>query len=69
MSEVGGKSRPRLPMISIILMLIFMAGGSCALLIEWPPGPAHLDWGVWLVVYFGYVYIILAALFYVKTGR
>jgi hypothetical protein len=61
--------KPRLPVISILLMAIFLVGGSVALVVEWPPGPAHLDWGVWIVVYFGYVYVIAASVFYVLTGR
>lgn len=61
--------KPRLPWISILLMAIFLVGGSVALVLEWTPGPAHLDWGVWIVVYFGYVYIIAASVIYVLTGR
>ena len=61
--------KPRLPVISILLMAIFLLGGSLALVVDWPPGPAHLDWGVWIVVYFGYVYVIAASVFYVLTGR
>ncbi len=61
--------KPRLPWISILLMAIFLVGGSVALVLDWPPGPAHLDWGVWIVVYFGYVYVIAASVFYVLTGR
>lgn len=61
--------KPRLPVISILLMAIFLVGGSTALVVDWPKGPAHLDWGVWLVVYFGYVYVIGASVFYVLTGR
>ncbi len=61
--------KPRLPVISILLMAIFLLGGSVALVVDWPPGPAHLDWGVWIVVYFGYVYVIAASVFYVLTGR
>jgi hypothetical protein len=60
---------PKLPWISILLMAIFLVGGSVALVVDWPPGPAHLDWGVWTVVYFGYVYVIAASVFYVLTGR
>ncbi len=60
---------PRLPWISILLMTLFVTGGSLALLVDWPPGPANLDWGVWIVVYGGYLYLIAAAFFYVKTGR
>jgi len=61
--------RPKLPKISLALMAVFLIGGSAALLVEWPPGPANLDWGVWIVVYFGYAYVVGASLFYVKTGR
>ncbi len=60
---------PRLPRVSIALMVIFLVGGSIGLLVDWPAGPANLDWGVWLLVYGGYVYVIAAALFYMKTGR
>ncbi len=50
-------------------MGIFLLGGSCMLLVKWPPGPANLDWGVWILAYFGYVYVIVAAIFYVKTDK
>ncbi len=61
--------RPRLPRVSIALMVVFLVGGSLGLLVDWPPGPANLDWGVWILVYGGYLYVIAASLFYVKTGR
>lgn len=61
--------RPRLPVFSLVLMTIFLVGGSVALVVDWPPGPANLDWGVWIVVYFGYAYVIGASIFYVLTGR
>ena len=61
--------RPRLPVVSLVLMAIFVFGGSLALVVKWPPGPAHLDWGVWVVVYCGYPFVVAASLFYVKTGR
>jgi hypothetical protein len=50
-------------------MAIFVFGGSLALVVNWPPGPANLDWGVWVVVYFGYVFVVAASIFHVKTGR
>jgi hypothetical protein len=59
----------KLPVISMLLMAIFLVGGSVALVLDWPQGPAHLDWGVWIVVYFGYVYVVAASVFYVLTGR
>ncbi|HSF17492.1 MAG TPA: hypothetical protein VLK65_18255 [Vicinamibacteria bacterium] len=61
--------RPRLPVFSLVLMAIFLVGGSVALVVDWPPGPANLDWGVWIVVYFGYPYVIAASIFYVLTGK
>ena len=69
--EKGGVKikKPELPIVSILLMAIFIIGGSIALVLEWPPGPANLDWGVWIVVYFGYLYIIAASIYYVKKGR
>ena len=60
---------PGRPVISFLLMSIFLIGGSLVLTTSWPPGPAHLDWGVWLLSYFGYLYVIGAALYYVRTGR
>jgi len=73
-SALSGKRRtpikkPELPLLSIFLMAVFLVCGSLILLAEWPPGPANLDWGVWILAYFGYLYIILAALMYAKTGR
>jgi hypothetical protein len=61
--------KPRVPVVSLVLMAIFLVGGSIALVVDWPAGPAHLDWGVWVVVYFGYVYVVAASIFYVLTGR
>jgi hypothetical protein len=53
----------------MLLMAVFVIGGSVGLLVRWPPGPANLDWGVWLLVYGGYFYLVAAALFYARTGR
>ena len=61
--------KPKLPWISLLLMGIFVVGGSLALVMKWPPGPANLDWGVWTVAYFGYFYVVAASLFYVKKGK
>ena len=60
---------PPLPRVTIGLMIAFVVGGSLALVTDWPAGPANLDWGVWLLVYGGYLYIIASALFWVRTGR
>jgi selenophosphate synthetase-related protein len=59
----------KLPVVSILLMSIFLVGGSIMLVVKWPPGPANLDWGVWLLAYFGYIYVIAASLYYVKKGN
>ena len=59
----------RVPIISMILMAIFLVGGSIGLLADWPAGPYNLDWGVWVVLYGGYGYVIGAAIFHARTGR
>ena len=59
----------KLPWVSIILMALFLLGGSVALVVKWPSGPANLDWGVWILGYFGYAYVIVASLYYVKKGK
>ncbi len=59
----------RVPIVSMILMGIFLVGGSIGLLVDWPAGPYNLDWGVWVVLYGGYGYVIGAAIFHARTGR
>ena len=59
----------KLPLISIALMVVFVVGGSLMILADWPPGPFNLDWGVLILCYGGYAYLIGAAIFYVKTGK
>lgn len=59
----------RVPVISMILMAIFLVGGSIGLLLDWPAGPYNLDWGVWVVLYGGYGFVIGAAIFHARTGR
>ena len=59
----------RFPIVSLILMAIFLVGGSIGLLVDWPAGPANLDWGVWVVLYGGYGFVIGAAVFHARTGR
>ena len=60
---------PPVPKVTLLLMRLFIIGGSAGLLMRWPAGPANLDWGVWLLVYGGYFYLLAAALFYARTGR
>lgn len=50
-------------------MILFLVGGSLMLVVDWPAGPANLDWGVWLLCYFGYLYVIAASVFYVVKGK
>ncbi|MFC1639895.1 hypothetical protein ACFL3B_03930 [Gemmatimonadota bacterium] len=59
----------KLPIVSIILMIVFSLGGSLMILVDWPAGPANLDWGVLILCYGGYAYLIGASIFYVKTGK
>lgn len=59
----------KLPIISIILMSIFFLCGTLVLFIDWPEGPAGLDWGVWLFGYGGYLYVIGAAIYHAITGK
>ena len=59
----------KLPKVSILLMILFLLGGSLMLVVDWPAGPANLDWGVWLLCYFGYLYVIAASIFYVVKGK
>ncbi|MFQ6037525.1 MAG: hypothetical protein ACE5LV_02795 [Candidatus Aminicenantales bacterium] len=63
------KPGPRFPVVSALLMGVFLGAGSLALVWKWPPGPANLDWGVWILAYFGYLYVIGASLFYVRKNR
>lgn len=67
--EMAENSGVKLPVISIVLMLIFLVGGSLMIMLDWPPGPANLDWGVLILCYFGYAYLVGAAIFYVITGK
>ena len=59
----------KIPFVSICLMIVFLLGGSLILVVKWPQGPANLDWGVWILNYFGYIYLIAATLYYVKKGK
>lgn len=65
----GQRSGYRVPVVSLVLMGVFLVGGSVGLVVEWPAGPGNLDWGVWTVVYGGYLYVVAAALFHARTGR
>jgi len=62
-------NRVRLPLVSITLMVLFVVGGSVMLLVKWPAGPGSLDWGVLILCYLGYVFLMAASLLYVKTNK
>ena len=68
-AEPGRDEGSRVPVLSMILMALFLVAGSIGLLAEWPAGPGNLDWGVWVVLYGGYVYVIGAAILHARTGR
>ena len=59
----------KLPLVSITLMIVFALGGSLMILVDWPPGPFNLDWGVLILCYGGYAYLVGAAIFYAMTGK
>ena len=66
----AGPAEPsRVPFVSMILMAVFVVGGSVGLLVDWPAGPGNLDWGVWIVLYGGYAFVIGAAILHARTGR
>ena len=68
-ASVRPEEPSRVPVVSMILMGIFLLGGSIGLLVDWPAGPGNLDWGVWVVLFGGYAYVISAAIFHARTGR
>ncbi len=56
---------PKLPVTQIILMLIYLIGGSIIISIPNLPRIAGgIDIAVWIVGYVGYAYIIAASLYY-----
>lgn len=57
------------PWATLALMVLFLVGGSVGLVVAWPEGPANISWGVWAMVYGGYLYVVAAALFYARTGK
>jgi len=59
----------KLPIVSIALMVVVCLGGSLMILFQWPAGPFNHDWGVLILCYGGYAFLIGASIFYVKTGK
>ena len=59
----------KLPLVSIVLMIVFLVGGSIVLVVPWSEGPLNLNWGAWIIGYIGYAYLVVATLIHVKTGK
>ena len=61
---------PKFPKISLILMIFFTVTGVIMMIItDIPRNVFGLDITTFIIGYLGYVYIILASLFYAKTGK
>lgn len=56
----------RKPVVSILLMLIYIIVGSVLITTKQPMGPGNVDWGVLVIGYLGYIYLIAASIYYVK---
>lgn len=68
--EINTMKAPKFPKISLILMIFFTVAGVIMMTIpDLPRNVFGLDATTFIVGYLGYVYIILASLFYAKTGK
>lgn len=62
--------RKKFPIVSLILMLIFMVGGSILIAIpNLPRSFGGIDIATLIIAYLGYVFLIAACFLYVKTGK
>ncbi len=62
--------RKKFPIVSLILMLIFMIGGSILIAIpNLPRSFGGIDIATLIIAYLGYVFLIAACFLYVKTGK
>ena len=62
--------RKQFPIVSLILMLIFMIGGSILIAIpNLPRSFGGIDIATLIIAYLGYVFLIAACFLYVKTGK
>lgn len=62
--------KPKFPVVSLVLMLIYLIGGSILCSVKGLPAIAGgIDIAVWIIGYVGYVYVILACLYYAKKGK
>lgn len=61
---------PKLPMVQIVLMLIFLIGGSVLVsLKDLPRNFFGVDAAVFVLNFFGYFYIIAASIYYAIKGK
>ena len=62
--------RKKFPIVSLILMLIFMIGGSILIAIpNLPRSFGGIDIATLIIAYLGYVFLIAACFLYVKMGK
>lgn len=67
--EINTMKKPKFPKVSLILMIFFTVAGVVMMIPDLPRNVFGLDATTFIVGYLGYVYIILASLFYAKTGK
>lgn len=67
--ESNTMKKPKFPKVSLILMIFFTVAGVVMMIPDLPRNIFGLDATTFIVGYLGYVYIILASLFYAKTGK
>lgn len=69
--EINTMKKPKFPKVSLILMIFFTVAGVVMMMMipDLPRNIFGLDATTSIVGYLGYVYIILASLFYAKTGK
>ena len=66
--EINTMKKPKFP--KVFLMIFFTVAGVIMMMIpDLPRNVFGLDATTFIVGYLGYVYIILASLFYAKTGK
>lgn len=67
--EINTMKKPKFPKVSLILIIFFTVAGVVMMIPDLPRNIFGLDATTFIVGYLGYVYIILASLFYAKTGK
>lgn len=64
------KNKTKFPVVSLILMLIFLIGGSLLLIL---PHGAHVIFGMdipsFIIVYAGYLFVIGSCFYHIHTGK